>query len=97
MRSFLALDRAAACSVGMAVVALCRRGVALLAGRVHTYRWKRDRRQLAADRTQATTLMHSLRGLRERQHYRLSKTQRQALGLAEQALEMFLNETIEEL
>ena len=53
--------------------------------------------QLAADRALATTLMHSLTGLRERQHYRLSKTQRQALKLAEQSLDMFLTDTTKEI
>ena len=52
--------------------------------------------QLAADRAQAAILMGSLRSLRKRQYYRLSKTQRQCLRLAEQALDMFLNDTIKE-
>ena len=53
--------------------------------------------QLAADRALATTLMHSLAGLRKRQHYRLSKTQRQALKMAEQSLDMFLTDTAKEI
>ena len=47
--------------------------------------------QLAADRSQAAITLGSLRGLRERQYYRFTKTQRQALKLAEASLENFLD------
>jgi hypothetical protein len=52
--------------------------------------------QLAADRSQAAITIGSLRSLRDRQHDRMTKTERQCLRLAEQALGMFLERTIEE-
>jgi hypothetical protein len=52
--------------------------------------------QLAADRDQASITIGSLRGLRERQDGRLTKVEKRAMRLAEQALGMFLKNTINE-
>ena len=52
--------------------------------------------QLAADRSQAAITLGSLRGLRDRQYHRFTKTERRAIKLAEASLENFLERTIED-